>query len=283
MSTGPMTRAAPGMHLPVDEILRYRIQHDAYARASRGWPPARCAAVSLRFTPPTRSPKRKGIRPARASARPPRLPSTIATNGCKQESQPPGTCQPLRQFVDKLLGEQIDAAGLDRIEQGPRDGCDEYQHGCCGDDAAERAAAPLHVRHSLRRVASIRHIRFGALSRGFSAHLFPDDPWPSRARVRSPAASWRRDARTDPAGGRPGRSIRSGGWPRGPRRCRRGNTRRTGSGRASADRPGTWPSRRRPAAARRRRAGTCPSAGGRSPAPPRTASCAAPNRSDIQP
>ena len=51
------------------------------------------------------------------------------------------------------------------------------------------------------------------------------------------------------------RSSRSGGWRPARRRCRRGSTRRTGSGRASAGRPGTSRARRRPAGGRPRRAG----------------------------
>ena len=43
------------------------------------------------------------------------------------------------------------------------------------------------------------------------------------------------------------------------RRCRRGSTRRTGGGRASAGRSGTSRCRRRPAAGRARRAGRCAS------------------------
>ena len=65
-------------------------------------------------------------------------------------------------------------------------------------------------------------------------------PWWSSARPRPSRA------RRGRGGVRRGPSSPSGGWPRGRRRCRRGSTRRRGSGRASAGRPGTSPCRRRP-------------------------------------
>ena len=51
------------------------------------------------------------------------------------------------------------------------------------------------------------------------------------------------------------RSSRSDGWRPARRRCRRGSIRRRGCGRASGDRSGTSPCRRRRAAGRARRAG----------------------------
>ena len=94
---------------------------------------------------------------------------------------------------------------------------------------------------------------------------------------------WRRHARTGREGERPDPSTPSGGWRRAPLRCHPGSIHRRGSDRASADRPGTWRSRRTPAAVRWRRAGTYWPAGGRVLGPLRTASCTAPNPSDIAP
>ena len=86
------------------------------------------------------------------------------------------------------------------------------------------------------------------------------------ARSRAPGL-WRRCARTGREGERPNRSTLSGGWRRAPLRCHPGNIHRRGSDRASADRPGTWRSRRRPAAraCSVARAGTCSPGGARSP------------------
>ena len=76
------------------------------------------------------------------------------------------------------------------------------------------------------------------------------DPFPGRNTPRTAESAWRRV-----------RSSRSGGWRRCPRRCRRESTRRKAHSRATADRARTYRFRRRPDAARRRRGGTCPSAG----------------------
>ena len=90
-----------------------------------------------------------------------------------------------------------------------------------------------------------------------AADLFPDQARGQLLRVPAPAPPRPPGGRRGPAGARRGRSSPSGGWPRARRRCRRGSTRRRGSGRASAGRPGTSPCRRRPAAGRSRRAGRC--------------------------
>ncbi len=54
---------------------------------------------------------------------------------------------------------------------------------------------------------------------------------------------------------RPGRSSRSGGWPPGPSRCRRGSIHKTECGRASVDRTGTVLARQDRAPAGRSRGG----------------------------
>ena len=81
-----------------------------------------------------------------------------------------------------------------------------------------RLASPLLGQRRFRRI----------VIRAVSAHLLPHDPGLYAFALASRAASWRRDGQRGPSSARRCRSSRSGGWPRGPRRCRRGSTRRTG-------------------------------------------------------
>ena len=117
MSTGPDHQRSAWMHFPVDQQLRHRIQYDsdgdqvtdggeATAQQIPAIYPTDEQAEDVRGAP------RSGVTQAGAP------PQEDGHHRLKHKPEPSRTRETLRQFVEKLLREQIHAAGLERVAHG---------------------------------------------------------------------------------------------------------------------------------------------------------------------
>ena len=176
-----------------------------------------------------RGQRRRGRRSARrrrsrarstASRSRPRRAGRAARRGCPASR--PGSARAIAQARRAALPDAHQPDGVDRQrgERVPRRG----RH------LGERERAPAS---RPRRSQPDRGVDLVDRRPGRQAHR------PLRGRAAAPRRPARGTPRSSGTAARPSRSSRSGGWRRSRRRCRRGSTRGTGSGRASAGRSGS--------------------------------------------